>query len=157
MSREMPATQQCPECGSPLTPCKCDKPKKPRTRLRRRPFAETRTDDRYGPTFEAVRRLPCMLAVLRYDGPKHESCGPGVQGGHTAHHVGKLDREGLLPGCGLAHDLYAGIAGRRPQLAFDGWLKEHGLDLAAIAFGIADSMTLRDLPVGILVTKDMPD
>ncbi len=127
--------QQCPDCGSPLRPCRCERP------TRRRAWNSTlpastglkRSPDRYGPAFEAVKRLPCVLWTLAYYGPGHECCGFGAQGGHTAHHVGRLDSEGLLPVCGKAHDMIAGRGGEKEQEAFQFWLATQGHDLHEIA------------------------
>jgi hypothetical protein len=77
--------------------------------------------------------MPCWLNRMGYRGPGHERCGPGVQGGHTAHHVGRRDAEGLLPGCGAAHDLYAGLGGSSRLREFRGWLEAMGYDLKVVA------------------------
>ena len=131
------ATQLCPECGSPLRPCKCQRGKK-RTGWK----ADVVTDKgtRYGPLFRAVKAMPCWLKAEGYRDRGHEECGPGVQmgmysrlDGHTAHHVGRYDEEGLLPVCGRAHDLSAGLGGRTTQLAFRAWLDRRGLSLDRLA------------------------
>jgi len=126
------ATPKCGECGSPLRPCKCQR-KKP-TGWKRNVVTEQGT--RYGPLFTAVKAMPCWLNVEGYRGRGHESCGPGVQqgqysapDGHTAHHVGRYDEEGLLPVCGRAHDLSAGLGGRTTQLVFQAWLDRQGFGL----------------------------
>lgn len=69
--------------------------------LRARSFTERfdGTGDRYGPLFDRVRMMECF--GLRYLSA-HE-CGLGYAGA-TAHHLGKLDRDGLLPVCGKLHD-----------------------------------------------------
>lgn len=129
----MSATQLCPECGSPLRPCKCQRVKKA-PGWRRNVVTEKGT--RYGPLFTAVKKLPCWLKAEGYRGRGHESCGPGVQqgqysapDGHTAHHVGRYDEEGLLPVCGRAHDLSAGLGGRTTQKEFRSWLDRNGISL----------------------------
>lgn len=116
-------------------------------RVRQRAFSEIHdgTGERYGPAFQAVRSMPCYLATVGYFGPKHERCGHGLQGGHTAHHFGRLDADGMLPGCGLAHDLYARIAGRIPQMELDAWLEERGIDLRAEARRIASGASPLDM------------
>ena len=111
-------------------PKKSTKSLKRGSAARKRSFSERYPKDhngpRYGKLFRAVRRQPCWLLEARYRGPKHERCGPGAQGGHTAHHLGREDAAGMIPGCGLAHDLYANIAGRIPQQEFDAWLEQRG-------------------------------
>lgn len=109
-------------------------PVKPKRKPRRRSFSERYKDPngpRYGQLFLIVRVLACWLKVEGY--PGHE-CGPGAQGGHTAHHVGRYDRDGLIPGCGRAHDLYAGLGGRTEQEEFKAWLREGGVTLKEIGF-----------------------
>jgi hypothetical protein len=59
-----------------------------------------RTEYRYGKLWEAVKREPCFLS---WHVPGHK-CGIGVRPA-TAHHLGRLDAEGLVPCCGKAHDL----------------------------------------------------
>lgn len=106
--------------------------------MRRRSFSEKYKGDgtRYGPLFRAVRGLPCWLCVEGYVGPGHDpSAGPltlGAQGGPTAHHVGRHDAEGLIPGDGKAHDLYAGLGGDSTVRHFRAWLEERGLTLEAV-------------------------
>ena len=87
------------------------------------------TGERYGPLFLAVRGMQCWLEEERYVGPGHEGCWRGAQGGHTAHHLGRLDREGLIPGCGRAHDLYAGLGGALTVQHFRDWLAVRGCSL----------------------------
>lgn len=85
-----------------------------------------RSEDRYGPAWEGVRALPCHLCRLGYRGPGHEP-GQGTlgqQGGPTAHHVGRLDSEGMIPVDGMAHDLFAGRGGRTAIEHFRRWLEE---------------------------------
>ncbi len=71
-----------------------------RTRIKRQSFSAKYdgTGPRYGTLFVRVRDMPCWLAEEGYSGPGHERCGLGSQGGHTAHHMGRVDSEGLLPG-----------------------------------------------------------
>lgn len=88
---------------------------------------------RYGGLFLVVRVLRCWLDGAGYFGPGHRECGLGVQGGHTAHHVGRLDEEGLIPGCGRAHDLYARLGGIETVEAFDAWLEETGYGIEETA------------------------
>lgn len=145
-----PAAQLCPDCGSPLRPCKCEDDDrrsvpgstlKTRTRLKAKPFSK-RYDgkgERYGSLFRAVREMKCWLAVEGYYGIGHEGCGPGTQDsgadpmGFTAHHVGRTDEDGLLPVCGSAHDLVAGYGGRTTQKIFRAWLDSKGLSIEAAA------------------------
>jgi len=152
----MSATQRCRKCGSPLRPCKCKrdrgrsvpnstlrtrttlsttKPLTAKKKIKARSFSERYdgTGEEYGPVFRIIRLLPCWLALVGYFGPGHEACGRGEQGGHTAHHVGKTDAEGMLPGCGRAHDLYANRGSARTQRTFRAWLAERGYDLVAVA------------------------
>lgn len=77
--------------------------------------------------------MPCWLATRGYNGPGHTGCYIGVQGGHTAHHIGRDDVDGLLPVCGRAHDLCANITGLRAQLHFRAWMEEHGHTLESVA------------------------
>ena len=119
------ASQMCPGCGSPLSPCRCEKADeylappgalanstlgvrkgkrlKSSTRLRARTLEEKYGDDdlRYGPLFEEVRRMECAG-----NHPGHE-CGPGYAPA-SAHHLddkGHLDAKGLIPCCGRLHDV----------------------------------------------------
>lgn len=105
----------CPECGSPLTPCKCEReaarPRvqgwnstlkmNPKKKLKSRTLEEKFGDDplRYGPLWEEVRRRDCMglTWLLRHQ------CKPGYAP-PTAHHQGETDLDGLLPCCGWLHD-----------------------------------------------------
>ena len=77
---------------------------KPGGRIKVRNF-RTRKEGRYGPLWEAVKRLPCFLHVLAPN--LHPMCGLGYASGHTAHHVipKGLDVEGLLSCCGQVHDV----------------------------------------------------
>jgi len=104
----------CPECGSPLVPCKCERERErgmvsrfgstlkanPKKRMKVRTLKEKFGDDplRYGPVFEVVRRLPCWANVYI---PGHE-CGLGAIPA-SAHHLGFDDLDGLLPSCSLSH------------------------------------------------------
>ena len=105
----------CQQCGSPLTPCKCEREAaRPRVRgwnttlrvdpkkgLRSRTLKEKFGDDplRYGPLWDEVRREPCMgLTWL----PRHQ-CKPGYAP-PTAHHLEESDLEGMVPCCGWLHD-----------------------------------------------------
>lgn len=106
--------------------------------LRARSFSQTHKDpeaDRYGQLFQIVRVLRCWLDRERYPG---HVCGLGAQGGHTAHHVGRKDEDGLIPGCGAAHDLYAGLGGRETQRVFRKWLREGGVTLEEIGFAYVE-------------------
>ena len=109
-----------------------------RSRIKRRSFSQKYKGDgpRYGTLFVRVRELPCWLAQAGYDGPGHEGCGLGAQGGHTAHHVGRNDADGLIPVCGRAHDLCAGLGGRTTIAHFRDWLnrKAYRLDEVALNY-----------------------
>jgi len=98
---------------------------------------------RYGVLFRAVRKLPCWLCVSGYTGPGHVAGAGtfGAQGGHTAHHVGRLDADGLLPGCGAAHDLYAGLGGAKTIAHFREWLVREGFTLRLVAAGYVERAT----------------
>lgn len=136
------ARQICPDCGSPLVPCKCEDDRrsvpgstlKTRTRLSAKPFSKKYdgTGERYGALFRFVRDMKCWLSIEGYRGPGHEWCRDGVQGGSTAHHTGRKDEEGLVPGCGAAHDLYAGLGGRSTRKAFRAWLDSKGLSIERV-------------------------
>ena len=105
----------CPECGSPLVPCKCERERKrgmisrfgstlranPKKRMKARTLREKFKDRpwKYGQVFEAVRKLPCAGRVYV---PGHE-CGPGVAPA-SAHHLGRDDLDGLVPACARFHD-----------------------------------------------------
>lgn len=153
------AQQLCPDCGSPLRPCRCDRElgrKTPgstlrtKTRLKARSFSERfdGTGERYGTLFRIVRKMRCFLWIENYYGPGHECCGPGVQDsghapdGQTAHHTGKTDEEGLLPACGKAHDLAAGLGGRSTRKAFQAFLDERGIGLREMALRYVDEAKL---------------
>ncbi len=148
------AGQQCPECGSPLKPCKCDRDRgratpgstlRTKSKFRVLSFSKKYdgTGPRYGPLFRTVRDLTCWLRREGYQGPGHyPSCGRGVQDsphatleqgwGRTAHHVGRLDEEGLIPCCGKAHDILAGLGSRTTQQRFRAWLDERGFTLRQV-------------------------
>jgi len=113
-------------------------PKRQRkTKIKARSFTEKYADqdaERYGKLFMVVRVMRCWLCKMGYDGPGHRMDGSqdlqrGVQGGHTAHHLHRLDREGMIPGDGAAHDLYAGLGGSATQQYFKWWLRERNLTL----------------------------
>lgn len=105
----------CPECGSPLVPCRCEREKKrgmisrfgstlranPKKRFKGRTLKERFKGQpwKYGQVFEAVRKLPCAGRVYL---PYHE-CGPGVAPA-SAHHLGNDDLDGLVPACSRFHD-----------------------------------------------------
>ena len=76
--------------------------------------------------------MRCWLAIVGYYGSGHPTCGIGAQGGHTAHHVGRMDADGMISLCEAGHDLCAGLAGRRAQLHFEKWLKAEGYTLREI-------------------------
>lgn len=105
-----------------------------RSTLAAKPFSKKYdgTGERYGPLFRLVKSMRCWLSLEGYWGAGHEGCGLGQQGDHTAHHVGRRDDEGLIPGCGLAHDLYAGLGGRTTRKAFQAWLDSKGLTLERV-------------------------
>jgi hypothetical protein len=101
--------------------------------MKRRPFKDQkRVEGRYGPVFDAVRELPCWLWTIKYYGPGHQCCSYGSQGGHTAHHLGHLDSDGMIPVCGAAHDLLAGYGGRTTVTRFRDWLEEHDYDVQRV-------------------------
>lgn len=109
------------------------RPPKPETRKRivARSFSEKYDDPEspiYGKFFWIVRVMRCDLDLWGYRGPGHERCGRGVQGGHTAHHEGGTDEDGMRPCCGAAHDLFAGLGSARTQRAFRDWSTEVGYD-----------------------------
>lgn len=105
----------CPDCGSPLVPCKCERERKrgmisrfgstlranPKKRLKARSLREKFKDEplRYGVVFERVRTYPCAGKVYFVD----HVCGPGVAPA-SAHHLGRDDMDGLWPVCGRCHD-----------------------------------------------------
>lgn len=90
------------ETRTPLKPG--TKGLKPGGPLKVRDF-RTRKPGRYGPTWKAVKGLPCFLHELAPD--LHPKCGLGFASGHTAHHVipAGLDEEGMVPCCGQVHDI----------------------------------------------------
>jgi hypothetical protein len=102
--------------------------------VKRTSFSERYTGNgpRYGQLFRAVRKMPCWLLTQKYTGKGHESCGFGAQGGWTAHHVGRNDKDGLVPCCGAAHDLLAGLGGSSTRQEFEAWLKRYGFDLKEV-------------------------
>jgi hypothetical protein len=117
------------------------KPRKPRAAMKPGPsFSQRYADpegERYGALFLVVRVMRCWLCRMGYDGPGHRMDGSqdlrrGAQGGHTAHHLHRLDREGMIPGDGAAHDLYAGLGGDTTQRAFKEWLRTGGVTLEDI-------------------------
>lgn len=115
--------------------------RRPRRRLKARPFTAAHSDPaspRYGQLFMIVRVMRCWLDREGYRDAGHYECGRGVQGGHTAHHVGRLDADGLIPGCGAAHDLYAGLGGEETLRIFRRWLREGGATLAEIGQGYVE-------------------
>ena len=73
-----------------------------RSSLKRRGFK--RTEKRYGPLWDAVKRMPCFLRQLAPH--LHPECGLGYAPA-TAHHVIPKgdDEEGLIPCCGQVHDV----------------------------------------------------
>ena len=106
----------CPDCGSPLVPCRCERERDggrkvrrpgstlradPRKRMKARTLEEKFGDDplRYGTLFREIRLLPCFGSTYL---PGHV-CGLGYAPA-TAHHLGKTDLDGLLPVCGHMHD-----------------------------------------------------
>lgn len=113
-------------------------------------FPKTHPGPRYGPLFRAVRAMPCWLELQLYDGPGHQGCGPGQQGGHTAHHLGRLDEDGLIPGCGRAHDLYVGRGGRTTVRHFAQWMQRFGFTLKGV--GLEHVEKARGIEPG----RDMP-
>ena len=105
----------CPECGSPLSPCKHEREAKrpmlqgwnttlrtdPKKRMRSRTLQEKFGDDplRYGPVLELVRLRPCFGKSYL---PGH-ACALGYAP-PSAHHLGETDLDGLVPVCGALHD-----------------------------------------------------
>jgi hypothetical protein len=73
--------------------------------------------------------MDCWLKTVGYAGPGHDGCGPGQQGGHTAHHLGRNDEDGLLPVCGRAHDLVVFRCANSTADHFIDWLKRHDYEL----------------------------
>lgn len=89
--------------------------------------------DRYGPAFHRVRDLVCWLATQGYDGPGHPECGPGQQRWDpTACHIAHYDYEGIINGCGAAHDLYDGRGGESSVRHFRAWIEGRGEDLRTV-------------------------
>lgn len=103
----------CPNCGSPLKPCKCERGDdriarfgstlkvRPKKKLKVRSLKERFKDKplEYGQVFDEIKVERCFgIEEL----PGHR-CGIGVAGS-TAHHIGKDDLAGLLPSCGKLHD-----------------------------------------------------
>ena len=105
--------QMCPECGSPLRPCKCDRPKKKPRRMKSRSFKAVHADNPlvYGPIFEEIRRLArtgaCILAGETdfETGQEHVCQDVWRATAHHSPHVGSggTDRS-CGPVCGLADD-----------------------------------------------------
>lgn len=128
----------CPECGSPLVPCKCEREEERGrgyrrrnselsrySRLRSRPWSERRTQLRYGPVWEEVKGMPCVWHLVN---PSHE-CRPSVRGRHTAHHLGRNDLDGMVPAGGLVHDRLHGRPGDPASMAEAELLAGTGLSL----------------------------
>lgn len=101
-------------------------------------FPKNHDGPRYGPLFRAVRLMPCWLAVQQYVGPGHEACALGTQGGHTAHHLGRNDEDGLISGCGAGHDLYVGRGGRTAVQHFAEWMRKHGFTLKDVGLAYVE-------------------
>ena len=128
----------------PLQPSKApDKPARTQrayTSLPKRSFSEkypaNHPGPKYGPLFRAVRDMRCWLSCEGYWGRGHRQCWNGDTGGHTAHHVGRLDEHGLIPVCGAAHDLCHGLGGRTTKNHFRAWLDRQpkGLDAVGLAY-----------------------
>ena len=131
----MTVEQMCAECGSPLRPCRCERPKKSKawnSTLPQGSFADARTDERYGPAWERVKKLPCVLYTLNFYGVGHQCCGYGEMTGHTAHHLSRLDRDGIIPCCGKAHDLLHNRGSKRTQATFRTWTEANAVDWQAV-------------------------
>ena len=75
---------------------------KRKTPLKTRDFRK-RKKGRYGPLWEAVKRMPCFLLETA---PELHTCGLGYAPA-TAHHVipKGQDEEGLISCCGAVHDV----------------------------------------------------
>ena len=130
---QLPSRQRVLRIERTGKPAPSAKPK--RKKIRTKSFSQKYKDPdgkRYGGLFLRVRVLRCWLEREGYRGRGHPACGPGVQGGHTAHHLGRNDEDGLIPGCGAAHDLYAGLGGNETQEEFKGWLRAGGVTLAEV-------------------------
>ncbi|MFP3947118.1 MAG: hypothetical protein ACLFWG_00175 [Longimicrobiales bacterium] len=95
------------------------------SRLRSRSWSERRTVLRHGPVWETVRLEPCIWLLVD---PGHE-CRRSVRGGHTAHHLGRSDLDGLVPAGGLVHDRLHGRPGEPPSVAAAELLEATGLTL----------------------------
>jgi len=106
----------CPDCGSPLSPCRCERERALGRRvrgwntslksnvekpLRTRSLQERAEKNplRHGAVFLEVRKEPCAGAR---ELPDHQ-CGLGYAP-PSAHHLGRSDLDGLVPACGLFHD-----------------------------------------------------
>lgn len=132
------------------------KKRKKAKRIKRQSFSQKYKDPdgkRYGELFMIVRLLSCWLCDEGYNGPGHKvgDCAIGAQGGHTAHHVGRYDEDGMIPGGGKAHDLYAGIGGSETVAHFRGWLgskrvtlKQVGLEYVEKAKRIKEAGGFKD-------------
>ena len=134
----------------PLQPSKdTDKPARTQrayTALPKRSFSEkypaNHPGPKYGPLFRALRDRArggeCWLCDAGYQGPGHKigDCALGVTGGPTAHHCGRLDEHGMLPGGGQAHDLFHGLGGETTIAHFRDWLDRQpkGLDAVGLAY-----------------------
>jgi hypothetical protein len=57
--------------------------------------------------------------------------------------VGRLDAEGLIPGCGLAHDLYAGLGSAATRAEFERWMLARGFDLGVVALAYVEGAAVR--------------
>ena len=132
------ATRRGMSVACATSPLRTDRQRQPRSSMpRAKTFSEKYPDpdgERYGELFLIVRVMRCDLCKRGYSGPGHRMDGSqdlrrGVQGGHTAHHVHRYDRQGMIPVDGAAHDLVAGLGSAETQRAFKTWLLAEGVTL----------------------------
>jgi hypothetical protein len=113
------ATQQCGECHSPLRPCKCDRKKKPKKRLKTRNYKTVHASNPlvYGDVYDEIAELArggaCILkGHMDTETGKEHVCGDLWRA--TAHHEPHVGSGGddrrCGPVCGLADDY---VHGRR--------------------------------------------
>jgi len=113
MNHHTASVQMCPDCGSPLRPCKCERGDKrvsrfgstlkinPAKKLKVRTLEERFGDDplMYGVVFKLIRTWPCFGIEWL---PGHK-CRPGYAPAGS-HHLGKDDLDGQVPVCSWLHD-----------------------------------------------------
>lgn len=133
------ATQQCPECRSPLRPCRCDR-KREKKGFRKRSFLETHDDDPlvYGVLFERIRTAArtgvlCLLSgQVRDDTGEEHVCGDLWRA--TAHHSKTVGSGGddlsCVAVCGTADDL---VHGRKWGWSQDRVEATYDVDVAEVA------------------------